>query len=232
MEVVIDPRKILKILIVLVAILAATSIAGQIYLYNGGDDRYLVSFFDLDKEWNLPTWYASSSLLFCSLLLTIISFGIKKNNSRFFYQWLFLSIIFLFLALDEAVQFHEQTITPLRNLLQAGGIFYYTWVIPAAILLFVFLFFYFKFVFHLSKKNRFLFIVAGSLYLGGALGMELASGLYTETYGKDNLIHSFLINIEEILELVGILVFIYGLLSILSTELKDLRIRVSVPENF
>jgi hypothetical protein len=90
---------------------------------------------------------------------------------------------------------------------------------------------YFRFVFHLSKKNRFLFIVAGGLYVGGALGLELVNGLYTETYGNDNLIHSFLINIEEILEMLGILVFIYGLLSILSTELRDLRIRVSVPEN-
>jgi len=224
MELTISPKKIMKILTILVMILMFASITGQIYKYYGGHDRYLVSLFDLDKEWNIPTWYASTSLLFCSFLLLIISLGEKNKGSSFYYHWAILSVIFLFLALDEAIQFHEKTNTPLRNLLDADGFFYYSWVIPAAILLVVFLLAFFKFIIRLPSMTRLLFIISGALFVGGGLGMEFIGGHYVASHGVDNLTYAILTNIEESLEMAGILVFIYALMRFISIEFKNVQI--------
>lgn len=223
MEVIINSKKIIKILIILVIILTVASITGQFYKYFGGHDRYLVTLFDLDKEWNLPTWYSSVSLLFCAFLLAIISLAKKQENAPFTFHWTFLAVVFLLLSLDEAVQLHEQTITPLRVLLNAKGIFYFTWVIPAfAIVCFLGLA-YLKFFFSLSKEMRVLFFVSGALYVGGALGMELVGGYYTELHGQNNLGYALLTNLEEVLEMIGVLVFIYALMSFINIELKNAR---------
>jgi hypothetical protein len=213
MKLFIKPKKIMTILMALVVMLAAASVTGQIYKYHGGHDRYLVSLFNLDEEWNMPTWYAATSLMFCSLLLAIISIGEKQDRSKFSNHWTILSIIFLLLAMDEAIQIHEQTITPLRTLLKAEGILYFTWVLPAAILLILFGLTFLKFFFNLPKATRLLFLVSGCLYVGGALGMELIGGFYAETYGQANMGYAMLTNFEE-----------FTVLSYIGTRFEDFRI--------
>ena len=154
MELRIDSKKIMKVLIIAAVILTVASLAGQIYRFYGGSEGYLVAFFDLDHEWNLPTFYVSFILLFCSLLLAIICFAKKKNNDRFFYHWLFLAFIFFIIALDETIVFHEKAILPLRYLLNARGILYYTWVVPGGLFLVAFFLAYLKFLLHLSLYYR------------------------------------------------------------------------------
>lgn len=224
MEIMINHKKIMKFLIILVVILSIASVAGQIYKYNGGHHRYLVSLFDLDKEWNIPTWYASTSLLLCSILLAIISFARKKNNCRFFAHWISLSVIFFLLALDESLQFHEQTSAPLRQLFHAKGLFHFTWVVPAFVLLLIFGLAYFKFLYSLTARMRVLFIISGAIYVGGALLMELVGGYYSELRGQNNLIYALLTNFEEFMEMIGILVFIYALFSFTETEIMFIKI--------
>ena len=131
MELNIKIKPVIKTLIVIIFLLAIISISGQIYKFTIGHDRYIVNMFDLDSEKNIPTWYASTSLFFCSILLIVIGFVKKQINDQFYYQWILLSVIFLFLSLDENVQLHEQSITPLRSLFNSSGIFYFAWVIPA-----------------------------------------------------------------------------------------------------
>lgn len=223
MEVSFNLKKIVKILVVVIVILTAMSLAGQIYKYHGGRDRYLVRFFDLDGEWNLPTFYQSSSLLFCSFMLAIIALGMRRKGSPFYNHWRFLSFIFILLALDETVQLHEQIITPLRNLLHAGGFFYYAWVVPESIFVVVFFIAYLKFLIQLSNKNRWLFMISGGLYVFGALGWELIGGYYAEAFGKTSLTYALLTDAEELFEMIGILIFLYTLMNFIKTEFKSVR---------
>ena len=74
MELIVSPKKTIKILTLIVICLTIASIAGQFYKYVWGHERYLVKLFNLDEEWNIPTFYASFMLLFCSILLAIIAF--------------------------------------------------------------------------------------------------------------------------------------------------------------
>jgi len=230
-DLIIPPKRVLKILAVVVLLLTVASVVSQVYKYTIGHDRYFVNFLDLDKEWNLSTWYASTTLLFCSLLLAIIAFGIKKRMGRFFFHWIFLSAIFLVLTLDEGLKFHEQSITPLRDLFssmgyETAGLFYFSWVFPAAILVIIFVAAYVRFLINLPSRTRALFITAGAVYVAGALFMESVTGLYASYAGRENLTYAILTNIEEVFEMVGILVFIYALLSYIRSNLPGLRIGI------
>lgn len=215
------------ILAIIVLFLSFSSLLGQYYKYFIGHDRYLVTFFDLDKEWNLPTWYASNSLLFCSLLLLTIALKKKKFKEKYFLHWLVLSFTFLFLAFDESVGLHENSITPLRNLFNLSGILYYAWVLPAAFLLCIFSFFYLRFFLSLPSKFKILFSISMFLYVGGTLGMELIGGYYASFYGKENMTYAIISNIEEVMEMAGVVVFIYTLLYYIAIDVKKLRLIVN-----
>ncbi len=57
--------------------------------------------------------------------------------------------------------------------------------------------------------------------------MELIGGIHDELYGRHNVIYVIYSTIEEVLEMVGIVVFIYALMTYISSEFNDLKIRIS-----
>lgn len=92
-------------------------------------------------------------------------------DSRYNDYWKFLSLIFLYLSLDEACSIHEISMSPLKAALNASGFLSFAWVIPASIFLAIFLLVFLRFIKALPQKTRSLFIKAGTLYVSGALGM-------------------------------------------------------------
>ena len=58
--------------------------------------------------------------------------------------------------------------------------------------------------------------------------MELVGGYYSDFYGEQNMAYALIVSIEEFLEMMGVVVFIYALLSYMSLQIKgvDLRIRI------
>lgn len=228
MQLIIKAKKVVTILTIIVLFLTAASFATQYYKYYIGHDRYIVKFFDLDSEWNLPTLYASITLLLCAQLLMLIARSKKRKKKEFYLHWQLLSIAFLYLAIDEAIKLHEMTIMPIRDMFDLTGIFYYSWVIPAGCLLVLFAIIYFKFFMSLSPKFKLLFFISCLIYVGGALGMELASGYYASSYGINNFTYSIIANIEEVFEMVGVIVFIYTLLLYISIDLRKIELSVII----
>ncbi|WP_121967558.1 hypothetical protein [Leptolyngbya sp. BC1307] len=66
----------------------------------------------------------------------------------------------------------------LQSLLNTEGFLHFAWVIPAAFLVVVFLLGYVRFILALLKRMRRLFLIAGSTFVGGALGMEMVAVRY------------------------------------------------------
>ena len=75
---------------------------------------------------------------------------------------------------------------------------------------------YLKFVWALPKRTRLHFIMAGVIFLTGALGIEMLGAREADIYGYYTVIYSFLYSLEEMLEMLGIVLFIYALLSYLA----------------
>lgn len=175
----------------------------------------LVLLFSVDREQNLPTFFSYFLLVFAALLLAVISvFEHKRNNPHAFY-WAILSFGFIFMAGDELLRIHERLINPLRGVLgdDYWGIFHYPWVIPYSVLVLVLALFFLRFLLSLSTATRRTFLIAGSLYLAGALGCELV-GAYVVKDLKlgEHMLYVMITSLEESLEMVGVVVFIWALL--------------------
>ncbi|MEH2122274.1 hypothetical protein [Nostoc sp.] len=191
--------------------------------------KWFYELFSLDGEFNIPAWYSSFTLLFCSGLLKVIT--AMKTKDRYFVYWKTLSLIFFYLSLDEAFSFHEILIIPsVRESLHLNPIFFETWVIPGIVLVGVFAFKYLKFLLHLPYKIRYLFLIAAIVYVGGGLGMEMVGGLLRVDFGRHTLITLIGIFVEEFLEMVGIVIFIYALLAYLSSLRESIQLKIYVSE--
>ena len=73
-------------------------------------------------------------------------------------------------------------------------------------------------------------MVAAVLYIGGALGFEMITARHFELYDDENLAYLLLVTMEETLEIIGALIFVYALLQYFSDCYQGIRFRVSGSE--
>lgn len=223
MNIIVNKKKVIRAIVIIVVTLSLLSLLGQFYKYliMDGNDRYLVRFFNLDDEYNLPTLYAFLSLLLCGILILIIAVFNKKARKPFSLHWTMLSVIFFLIAIDEILVLHEQVSGLLSTVFHTSGILYFLWVVPAGIFVILFLIFYARFIFGLPTKSRISFVLAGGIYVIGALGFEFIGGGLHTSIGDQNLTYGLVTNVEEIFEMVGIAIFIYALLDYININIKE-----------
>ncbi len=231
LEVHLSPRKTMRFLLFVVLGLVLASLVGQFSVYFLPDyplrDIFAI-IFNVNGEQNIPSLYSASALLLCSILLAIITYAKKVAGERYVLHWRALSIIFVYLSLDEFLSLHERSAKPVRDALHTSGFLQFAWVIPAAICVLICLLVFLRFVTHLPAKTRRLFLIAGTIFVSGALGIEMVDGYYASLYSQDNIIHKLLTTIEEFLEMIGIVIFIYALLSYISSHVKGVSLRVNI----
>ena len=233
MEIKLPPRRIAKYLAITIGLLAighVVSVLSMIILGLTNKDLggmpKIVALFHLDHEQNLPTMYSVAALLFSALLLFVISY--VKRNGEYFHNWIFLAAIFLFLALDEFSSIHEEFAPIVRVALDTSGFFYQAWIIPYAIGAFAILLLYIKFLINLPTKFSVLFCLSGFLFILGAIGFEaLGAYRYEQAGGSYNALYQIFSMSEELLEMIGIGLFIYTLLSYIDEELKGVSLKIS-----
>jgi hypothetical protein len=189
------------------------------FLPAGTIRRDLLTLLSLSYEGNLPTWYASALLALCAGLLTLCAAGAREDRGR----WWLLAAGFFYISFDETVGIHEAVDAMFEN---TAGIFYYGWVIPAGILVFALGLLYLPFVRRLPPRSRRRFVVAGILYVVGALVLELPLGLVTERLGADGLAYAAIDLVEESLELVGLSLFFTGLVDHLGGDAGRVEVRL------
>jgi len=79
---------------------------------------------------------------------------------------------------------------------------------------------YARFLFHLPAQTRRMFIVAGVLFVAGALGVEQVTEIYLKDHSTNSLGYSLLTAAEEGLEMISVVLFIHALLSFRGTTTK------------
>jgi hypothetical protein len=224
-----NPSAIARILGAVAFLLVLASIGGQFSRYVLGHWylKGLVHLFYIDREMNIPTYFSVLLLLFAALLLAVITLLNGKQRTPHVSKWAILSFGFLLMAYDEAFQVHEKLVSPIKTFLGDGnlGIFYYAWVIPGIALVFILALFFLRFLLHLPATTRLRFMLAATLYIGGAIGFELIEGYYAELYGERNFTYSMIVTIEESLEMAGLIVFIWALLKYFADNHKEVGFR-------
>jgi hypothetical protein len=225
-----SPSRIARILAGTACLLIVLSMVGQTIAYVTGHDSLLglVQLFDLDNEHNIPSFFSASDLLFASVLLAIIAVRKRHDRDPFSRHWGILSVVFVYLALDEAAALHESLSKPVRLLLgtHVGGALFFTWVVPYLVGTLLVALAYRRFLFALPARTRLLFILAALLLVGGALGMEMVEGPYAAVHGVRNLGMTVFSTIEESLEMAGVVVFNYALLTYIEAHCADVHFQI------
>ena len=231
-RVAISAIKTRRILLCVVATLVITGSAASFvskYVSPGPEHKLtkLMNRFDINHEPSIPAWYSSCALLVSSSLLLLTGIARMQERDRFYMHWLALGAVFLWLSLDEAAMFHEGINTALVfSQPETEGLFYFPWVIPALIFVGIVGICYIRFLRHIDRRTAAFFLVAGAVYVMGAVGMEMSAGPFVEKYGELSLPHMICEVIEETLEMLGIVIFIYALLDHLARCVSPIRLEV------
>src|SRR5688572_30166390 len=88
-------------------------------------NAFLIEKLSLSYEGNVPTWLATV-LLFAS---AITAASIALRQAAFRRHWWGVAAVFAYASLDEAAELHEH----LGGNFDLGGVLYFDWIIPAAI---------------------------------------------------------------------------------------------------
>ncbi|MBS7670672.1 hypothetical protein [Croceicoccus gelatinilyticus] len=198
-----------------IAVLVALSVAGMVLRFGMGFSKGLgaIALIDLNSETNFPTYFSVALLACCSLLLALIGIAHRQLRMGWHRHWIFLALVFLAMSMDEFIQLHEKTMEFISGHLGIvpGSILTNSWVVLAFVFLPLLGLAYLRFLMAMNRRSAALMVAAGIVYVGGAVGVEMVSGMMKGTYGFGSLPFMISTTIEETLELVGLAIFIYAL---------------------
>ncbi|WAS97909.1 hypothetical protein [Nannocystis punicea] len=206
-----------RLLVVLALLFSLAGLLAELVRHLAGLDHPALTLLSLSWEGNLPSWYASVLPLGCAGLLAWIAAG--EATDRFY--WIVLALGFLAISIDETIALHER----LTGQFDVGGVLYFDWVIPAGLLVLVLGLAFLGFLRRLSPGTARRFVLAGAVYVGGAVLLELPLGWWTERHGDDDLGYALIDWCEETLEFVGLTLFASALLA----RLEGRQLRLTPP---
>jgi hypothetical protein len=225
------PGAACKALLMSTCALNATSLAGNLitalsehgYLKNDtliskAIINYITPYTSTYREGNIATYFNSMILLIAAMLCLAIwkstshSSGRKKQGG-----WLAIAVIFLLMSIDEVSMLHENSGYIAEYILEhvSGASSPIHWWYPVLLVVAVGALKMAPFLASLPARTRGLLILAGGIYIFGAVGLE-AVGHYildhSETIAIGEGRYSFILSysIEEFLEMIGINIAILG----------------------
>jgi len=160
--------------------------------------------FDVNEENNLPTWFSGFSLLISVFFLWIVTNHKRAAKDQMASRWTVLLAGFFFLAVDEIAGIHE-TINSIVDP---------TWAYGGAIIVLIVGLYFLPFLKSLPKPTLVTFVIAGAIFVGGAVGMEIIG----EPMESDSLLYNLTTMVEEGMEKFGIILFTRALIRYLQTD--------------
>ncbi len=210
----------------MILILVSGTLA-NVTIYHGGFEPdgslvHVLKRFDLGHEPSIPNFYSAVAILICALFLGLIGYLEKQKQVKDYLNWYFLGVIFVGLALDESAMIHEMANTAIGYYISTSGVLFLPWVIAGAIFALLVAIKFIPFVARKSRRTIKLFVIAGAVFVAGALGMEMVASLVfdhagSEEMGVTSYAHTISQSIEEFLEMLGIIIFMYALVDCLAT---------------
>ena len=216
------PATIVLPLAAITLVLTALVIALPVAAHLAGRDVGSATFRILDfrQEANIPTLFSTALLALAAGLLFLVGRGAWSQDRGLAVRWYGLTLIFVYLSVDEAAMVHEAlNHVPLRfgSSLALPFLDRFPWVwfyglAAAAIGLF-----YLPFLRRLPLRTALIFTIAGCIYLGGALGLETFGAYQIDFHGvsRESLAYVLRGVAEEFCEMSGVLLFLWGLLGYL-----------------
>ena len=200
------PEQVALRLIIVLAILLIVHVLAMQANFNDalgikerfGFHYWQIAFFDLDEEESFGTWFNSGLLFIAALLAIHRSRVLRAQEEPWHRWWLILGIGLCVLSMDEIAGMHE-----LLNSMM-GDI---PWTVVGAPILALVGLSYLPFLWAHRWRTGLLFLLAGAIYGGGAVGVEH----FTDSE-VNSLHYNMWTALEEGMEMFGVIVFIYAVL--------------------
>jgi hypothetical protein len=175
----------------------------------------LVTLFHFDREQNLPTLFSVLLLLSGSALAfshARSDGGAETDRSG----WFLIAAILLLLAIDEFASIHERVDAALRYYIESGFLPYAAWPLPYTALAALAGWKLLPWIVRQNRRLIWTLVVAGTVYIAGAAGVELIAGEYLATIdpersGVIDLKRDLLATVEETLEMIGLMLMLWAL---------------------
>ena len=222
--VILNPKSLTKILSVIAFFLVLANLITIFVKYITGDRIFygLIPLFQLNAEYNIPTFFSGLLFLFSAVLLVFI-WKARRINAESQIIWAFLAGLFLFLAFDELFKVHGLLFELIRKIFKTLGLPRFIWIIFYSTGLVLLSFLVFPVWQRLSKTVKLWFALSAFTFLGGAIGFDMIEKVYYRSIGwREDLIYGALYTIEESLEMAGLIMFIYSLLLLIQVEFKGI----------
>ncbi|MFO0869197.1 MAG: hypothetical protein U0935_09705 [Pirellulales bacterium] len=206
-------------LLVIAILLCLVSFAGQVVEGRVSSPvvHKMTKWIDVNSEGNLPTWYSTVLIALAALLSYLAARAPHPVGQTTRGQWYGLTLAMLFVAADEGAQIHEK-INVLLKPLHGQETYYFAWVGPWSALVVVLALLFGKFLRGLPFRHRYEILVAGAVYVGGALGVEcIEAACFFREDGVD-LRYEGIATVQELLEMVGMTLFIHAVIGVLSEQ--------------
>lgn len=226
----ISRRQIIGVMMAAILFLTAANCFHQFsWLVFEQDYKGLGWKFDVADDTSIPTWYASASLAFCALLLWLVSIVERIEKRGYVRHWQGLSLIFLFLSLDETAALHEWSGEVVKRLgfAEMSSFLYYQWVVVGGLATLILGFVYMRFFFAQPIKMRWLFFLAAAVFIGSALVVEMVNARIDVLYGGDSALYNVMTALEEFGEMAGVLIFAYALLQHLEAKVEGISLQIA-----
>jgi hypothetical protein len=196
------------------ALLLGAGFMQDLILYSGGKPELSnkIWLLDVDSEESALTWLSVVVAFSAAWLLFLASKDAAMRGSRFKYHWYALTVLFLVLSFDEFAGIHEKISAALSARMEHTGLMYFAWAAPAGILSMIGLAAFIPFIRSFPLTLAGLLVLSALIFLGGAVGFEMIGGSVAEVEGIESFRYRILTNVEEGLEMAGVLIFIYVLL--------------------
>lgn len=168
----------------------------------------VVTLLHFDREQNLPTLF--------SVLLLLGAGGLAARHARaehapaFFRRgWQVVALVIAAMAIDEFAMIHERVDAALRYYLAGQGLPYAAWPIPYVTGVLVLSVMLWRWFWRLERPLAIALVFAGSIYVAGAVGVELATGHYLaeidpDHIGVTDLTRDLMATLEESLEMTAL----------------------------
>lgn len=187
---------------VFAALLVLIHVCLTIFHYQVSELPWLYrELFDVDEEESVPTWFSSMILLLTSVTLMLLYSVKRRMRDAHRLGWLGLAAGFFVMSIDEIAGFHEAI----------NSVTSYSWAVPGLVLALMILVFYTKFLVSLPRRTAVNFVIAGATFVGGAVGVELATEPFLYNDELDTLAYNLWTAVEEGMEMGGVIYFLYAL---------------------
>ncbi|MGG5887148.1 hypothetical protein ACLF3G_08390 [Falsiroseomonas sp. HC035] len=140
--------------------------------------------FQLFTEASIPAFFSSVMLLAAGVVAAVLSRVVGGWASRDGRAWAFITVLLVYMAVDEATALHE--IAANLGQREAGfGMLYYAWVIPFGILALTCMLVLLPFWLRLPPRTKWWLAASATLFLASAIGIELVEATLVAEAGEE-----------------------------------------------